>query len=194
MRLVRCMGALRGTGEHLVYLSVWCGCLRTLLANRGTLLNKYPSVQRHLIQKKNLVLVPLCLKHPHVWPHPLKSVEAMMWFNLYICMDIYCIGANQNSTIKMSEMIGTWKTWSKIIELVCQLWQGHYLQQCRLNHLEDNTETAVGTREHCTLALYAYNRGNTKRYFLVCRRLPFLSLLPKSIRGLLNLGDTGVVI
>ena len=50
------MGALRGTGEHLVYISVWCGCLKTLLANRGALLNKYPSVQSLLIEK-NPVLV-----------------------------------------------------------------------------------------------------------------------------------------
>lgn len=152
MGLVKCVGALTGTGEHLVYISVSCGCLKTLLTNRGALLNKYPSVQSLLIGK-NQLLVPLCLKHSHVRTHPLKWEEAMMWFKLYVCMDIYCTGAYQNLMTKMSEMTGTWKTWSKVMHLVYQLWQAHRLQQHRLSHPEDNAETAVGT---CSIALLCY--------------------------------------
>lgn len=84
-----------------------------------------------------------------------------MWFKLYVCMDIYCTGAYQNLMTKMSKMIGTWKTWSKIMHLVCQLWQAHHLQQHRLSHPEDNTgccrylqvPVAVGT---CSIALLCY--------------------------------------
>lgn len=65
MGLVKCMGALRGTGEHFVYVSVRRACLKSLLANKGALSNKYPSVQSLSIGK-NQVLVPSCLKHPHV--------------------------------------------------------------------------------------------------------------------------------
>lgn len=174
-----------------VYISVWCGCLKTLLANRWALLNKYPLAQSLLIGKKQ-VLPPLCLNHPHVWTHPLKSAGAMTSLKLYICMDVYCTGANQNLMNKMSEMTGAWKTWSKITQCVCQLRQAHHQQQHRVNHPDDNTETAVGTWEHCSLVLYAYNKGDN--IFLFVGDFHLFPCCQRASGDCLNLGDAGIVI
>lgn len=164
MGLVKPMGGLRGTVEHLVNISVKCGCLKTLLANRRALVTKYPSVQSLLRGKKS----SSCSLVPKTSTYPLNSVEAMMWFKFYVCMDVYCSGMNKNPMTGMSEMIGTWKNWCKTIELVCQAcwWQAPQLHQHRLNHLQDSTNSCGYLR-----ALHPCAMDTMEVTKFVCRRL-----------------------
>lgn len=102
-----------------------------------------------------------------------------MWFNFYFCMDIYCTGMNKNVMTKMSEMIGTWKNWSKTTELVCQAcwWQASHLHQHRLNHLEDSTNSCKYLR-----ALHPCVLDTIEVTKFACRRLSFVSLLQRNIK------------
>lgn len=182
MGLVKPMGDLRGTVEHLVMISVKCGCLKTLLANRRALVNKYPSFKRKKSSSFSFV--------PKTSTYPLNSAEGMMWFNFYVCMDVYCTGMSQNVMTRMSETISTWKHWSKTPELVCQAcwWQAPHLHQHRLNHLQDSTNRCRYLR-----ALHPCVMDTTEVTKFVCRRLSFVSLLQRSLRGPLNLADTETV-
>lgn len=113
-----------------------------------------------------------------------------MWFNFYVCTDVYCTGMNKNVMTRMSEMIGSWKNWFKTTEFVCQAcwWQAPHLHQHRLNHLQDSTTSCRYLR-----ALHPRVMDTIEMTKFVCRRLSFVSLLQRSIRGPLNLEDTGIV-